>query len=192
MCTLYRIASGPEEIARVFGARDASTEWKAEVYPKYPAPVVRSEDAGRVLETMRWGFPPPPSGRAPVVNVRNLASPFWRGALKDPARRCLVPGNAFTEWEDTGAGKRKRWFGVNDQPLFAFAGLWRPTQEGAVFAFLTTEPNALVAPIHPKAMPVVLLAEDHDAWLGAPLAEAVALAAPYPSQLMTIDAGVSG
>jgi hypothetical protein len=25
-----------------------------------------------------------------------------------------------------------------------------------IFAFLTTEPNAIVAPIHPKAMPVIL------------------------------------
>jgi putative SOS response-associated peptidase YedK len=28
--------------------------------------------------------------------------------------------------------------------------------ENDLFAFLTTEPNAVVAPIHPKAMPVIL------------------------------------
>jgi putative SOS response-associated peptidase YedK len=34
-----------------------------------------------------------------------------------------------------------------------------------VFAFLTTEPNAVVAPIHPKAMPVILTNdEDIDVW----------------------------
>ena len=55
------------------------------------------------------------------------------------------------------------------------AGIWRPwsgdtrlapvegkknrqrvSAELNLFAFLTTEPNAIVAPIHPKAMPVVL------------------------------------
>jgi putative SOS response-associated peptidase YedK len=44
-----------------------------------------------------------------------------------------------------------------------------------------------VAPIHPKAMPLVLLREDHEAWLRAPVEEAVKLAAPYPSQLMALD-----
>jgi putative SOS response-associated peptidase YedK len=32
------------------------------------------------------------------------------------------------------------------------AGVWRPTEEGERFASLTTEPDALVGPIHPKAM----------------------------------------
>ncbi len=55
-----------------------------------------------------------------------------------------------------------------DRPLFAFAGLWAswhgvrgpksaPVQgEHQLFGFLTTEANAIVAPIHPKAMPVIL------------------------------------
>lgn len=74
------------------------------------------------------------------------------------------------------------------QPVFAFAGIWRPLETGGgCFAMLTCEPNALVAAVHPKAMPVILHCEDHQAWLEAPIAEAVALAAPYPSQLMAID-----
>ncbi len=190
MCTLYRIASGPEEIARVFDARATNAEWKPEVYPKYPAPVVRADDGARVVDVMRWGFPPPPNARAPVVNVRNLRSPFWRGALANPARRCLVPANAFTEWEDTGAGKRKRWFHVTDQPLFAFAGVWRPDGDERVFAFLTTEPNELVGAVHPKAMPVVLAAEEQRAWLEAPWAEAEGLVRAYPAGAMGVDQGL--
>ena len=53
----------------------------------------------RVLEAMRWGFPPPAKSRVPVTNVRNLASPFWRSALNRPDRRCLVPVTDFCEWE---------------------------------------------------------------------------------------------
>jgi hypothetical protein len=35
-----------------------------------------------------------------------------------------------------------------------------------LFAFLTTEPNAIIAPIHAKAMPVILTTpEEVDAWL---------------------------
>lgn len=35
-----------------------------------------------------------------------------------------------------------------------------------LYGFLTTEPNAVVGPIHPKAMPVILTtAEERDVWL---------------------------
>jgi putative SOS response-associated peptidase YedK len=51
---------------------------------------------------------------------------------------------------------------------------------------LTCEPNTLVGAVHPKAMPVILHPEDHDRWLAAPLAEALPLAAPFPSQLMAM------
>ena len=36
-----------------------------------------------VVESMRWGFPPPPNaGAYYVTNVRNVASGFWKPWLK--------------------------------------------------------------------------------------------------------------
>ncbi len=38
-----------------------------------------------------------------------------------------------------------------------------------LFAFLTTEANGVVGPIHPKAMPVILTSEDEiETWMSAP------------------------
>jgi len=78
---------------------------------------------------------------------------------------------------------------VPSRPIFGFAGIWRPTDRGNAYGFLTTEPNAIVAPIHPKAMPVILHDDDYDRWLNAPWEELSELVAPYPSQLMTISRG---
>lgn len=192
MCNLYSVRTTLAALMAAFAATleaaDDPPSLDADIYPKALTPVVRAVDGARRAETMRWGFPPPAGARAPVTNVRNLHSPFWRAALATPARRCLVPASRFCEWEGEAGAKRKRWFAVADRLLFAFAGVWRAMDDGPpAFAFLTCEPNPLVAPIHPKSMPVILHPEDHDAWLTAPLARAIELAAPFPSQLMTVD-----
>lgn len=56
-----------------------------------------------------------------------------------------------------------------------------------MFAFLTTDANPLVAPIHPKAMPALLDEGDEEQWLTCSPDDAVALAKPFPSQLMAMD-----
>ncbi|MBK9432467.1 MAG: SOS response-associated peptidase family protein [Sphingomonadales bacterium] len=173
-------------------------ELDEDVWPKREAAVVRDSvaDGGAVADIMRWGVPLSLPGKRAgsvvtkhVTNVRNLDSPFWRGMLTRPEQRCLVPFTRFAE-PKMGAGREEHWFSISDQPLAAFAGVWRYSSphrspraqsrggEGQldltgvstsldtnglaaddqekVFAFLTCEPNPLVAPLHPKAMPVIL------------------------------------
>lgn len=137
---------------------------------------------------MAWGVPLTVQGKREgstvtkrVTNVRNLSSPFWRSMLAKPEQRCLVPFSTFAE-PKPNAGREEVWFTIPSQAVAAFAGVWRASDEGNVFAFLTCEPNPLVKPIHPKAMPVILQTDDYQRWLdGVPAEE---LAIPFPSQLM--------
>jgi putative SOS response-associated peptidase YedK len=91
------------------------------------------------------------------------------------------------------------WFALSDdRPLFAFAGLWRrwigvrgtkakPVDgDHLLYSFLTTEPNTVVAPIHPKAMPVILREHEWETWLRAPAQEALRLQTPLPDDELKI------
>lgn len=197
MCNLYSMTKSREAVAAFTRAmRDTTANQPPlpAIFPDQLAPVVRTGvDGVREMLNMRWGFPPPPSGGRPVTNIRNLNSSFWRSWLA-PAQRCIVPATSFCEYTDT-TPKIAHWFALADErPLFAFAGLWRPWRgvrgkedgEHLLFAFLTTEPNDLVRPIHAQAMPVMLTGGDIDVWLGAPEKEALALARPFPSEAMKI------
>jgi len=53
-----------------------------------------------------------------------------------------------------------------------------------LFSFLACEPNAIVEPIHPKAIPVILSPEEAMTWLTADDAEALKLQKPVPDDAL--------
>src|SRR5271167_1938954 len=167
------------------------------IFPDYAAPIVRNAPNGvRELSTARWGMPSPVfalKGRNSdpgVTNVRNVSSPHWRRWLGVESR-CVVPFTSFSENEVLPDGSRPPvWFVFDEsRPLAFFAGIWtrwtsvRKAKEGEttndLFAFLTTEPNAEVGAIHPRAMPVILTTPaEVETWMTAAPDEALKLQRP--------------
>ena len=213
MCNLYNLRVTRQELWQYYQAnddfrRDIEREELAKDYVSKATPglIVRQVNGQRVLsEPLHWGWPNPRGGDE-VRNVRNYTSRFWKPALENPERRCLVPFTQFQEWTveadpETGK-KRPHWFSIPSRKIGTFAGIWRPSERGDIFTFLTcgysnadrdsdeekeAAASHIVGKIHPKAIPVILHDEDFDRWLTAPVDDALSLACAHPSQLLAID-----
>jgi putative SOS response-associated peptidase YedK len=132
-----------------------------------------------------------------TTNIRNTDSKHWQRWLDVP-HRCVVPFTSFSEFNKATGGDI--WFAFDEtRPLACCAGIWtnwtsvRKVKEGEstndLFGFLTTEPNAEVGAVHPKAMPVILtIPEEIETWMSAPVDEALKIQRPLQNGALKIVA----
>lgn len=195
MCNLYTVRVTAEEVARHFGvANPVKSNAGPESYPGTPGMVVREQDGVRIMQSMTWGFPmvlsfmKPGSKPKPVNNCADIRKPVWKGVAAKPQWRCLIPFTGFAEAEGPDKGKTRTWLGIKGQPIAAWAGLWRMSDEwGAVYTGVMRDANEAIQPIHNR-MPVILNPEDYETWLHGSFDDAFALQERvYPSDAMTID-----
>lgn len=179
------------------------TEWQFpasyNVAPTQLVPVVRMRAGERCGALLRWGLIPffahgvSPSYstiNARMETVRTTASyrePWARG------QRCLIPARGFYEWQlgSDGRSKTPYYIHLNDQDIFAFAGLWERSVrvDGAMIescVLITLPANALLRTIHntQHRMPAILTRESREGWLTGPPDSAWAALAPYPDEHM--------
>ena len=201
MCGRFARRSTQEVLADWFGVELEDMPFFAPTYnaaPQSTQPVVRMDrDTGkRAMALLRWGLVPFWAKDAKfgytTINARaeEVASkPAYREALKK--RRCLVPADAFYEWQRIDA-KTKNPFAIalRSREPYAFAGLWErwsPKEGEALetFTIVTTDPNELMETIHNR-MPVIVEKRDYDRWLepGDAARPPVDLLRPYPAEKM--------
>jgi putative SOS response-associated peptidase YedK len=179
MCGRYASFLPAEAVRALFHTVNEAPEYPAtwNMAPTREAPVVRlhPQTQARHLDLLRWGLVPhwakdPKSVRQPI-NAR--AETLTTSAMfRDPLmrRRCLVPADAFYEWQASDVGKVPYAVARADGQPMVFAGLWEGWRgaDGTVlrsFTIVTTNANAVLRPIHAR-MPVVLEPDDWPAWLG--------------------------
>jgi len=169
------------------------------IAPTQDAAVVRvGGTREREMVPLRWGLIPawakdPTIGNR-MINARaeTLAEkPAFRDAFAE--RRCLVPADGFYEWEKLRDRKQPHYIRVGGGQVFAFAGLWERWWDRAsgerreTFTIVTTEPNALLEPIHNR-MPVIIAPESYGRWLDPENRDPESLAdllVPYPPERMS-------
>jgi putative SOS response-associated peptidase YedK len=182
MCNLYTVRKSAEEVAAHFGVKPPITQINTpdEALPGYPGMVVREDRGERIPQSMVWGWPLRLQGMKleskpkPVNNIADVQKKMWVGFARKPEWRCIIPLTEFAEAEGQKGSKTRTWFSLRDQPVFAWAGLWRHSAEwGAVYSGMMTAANEAIQPVHDR-MPVLLLPEDYDRWLHGSLEDVVA------------------
>jgi putative SOS response-associated peptidase YedK len=178
VCGRYRLSRADrlaEKFESIYGGDTEELKPRYNIAPTQPVAVIRSANSGRVISFMRWGLIPSwaKDGSAAQINARSetlLEKPTFKESVE--RRRCLIPADGFYEWKRAGSSKQPFHFGMRDDSLFAFAGIWdswKPPDGPAVesCAILTTTPNQLLADVHDR-MPVILHPNHYHAWLTAP------------------------
>ncbi len=129
----------------------------------------------RQLDQLVWGLLPhdtddPANALRPIMaRAETVATlPLFASAFR--IRRAIVPMSVYNQRRSVGgAGQRFAISRTDGQPM-AVAGLWESFThpDGTIersYCVVTTEANALIAPIHDRML-VVLEKTDWPAWLG--------------------------
>lgn len=177
MCGRYSLTSPLEAMRQTFAIQGLpNLQARYNIAPTQTAPVIRRHPDGRLLmHEIQWGLIPSwakdGTGGAKLINARSetvAEKPSFRAAFG--RRRCLVPADGFYEWKKPEPKVREPWrITLNDQQIFAFAGLWERWQDAAgvsidSYTIITTDAAPTIADIHHR-MPVILKDVDHAQWL---------------------------
>ena len=184
MCFNTKITSKASELKKRFKAKMVEEEqYEINIqlsgfnYPQ--TPIISNLDKDKI-QLFNWGLIPNSAENEVIrsftlnAKIETLSEkPSFKNSIN---KRCLVIANGFYEWKwhDTkGRNKEKFLVGLENEDLFAFAGIWsswkNPFNNEIVnsYSIVTTEANKLMAEIHniKKRMPVVLSPKNEINWL---------------------------
>lgn len=178
MCGRYTLTVTWEELLRRYLIDPDSVSPfhipRYNIAPSQQVTAIIHDGTRRRIGQLQWGLVPSwakdASMAGKMINARSetLESkpaykiPFYR-------KRCLIPADGFYEWQKNEHGKQPFRIRLRDGGIFSMAGLYDTWvtpdgQKRSTCTVITTEPNALMAPIHNR-MPAILRKEDEALWL---------------------------
>jgi putative SOS response-associated peptidase YedK len=201
MCFHVKQTASPKAMSQRFDAEIASGLLFAPQEHingfSFPLLPVITQQEPSLIQPLSWGLIPSWAKNDEIKKMTlnaKIETLHEKPAFKEVvAQRCLVIANGFYEWQwldHKGKNKIKYEIGLENEALFAFAGLyahWVEPNTGALKStctILTTAANELMANIHnsKKRMPVILHPKDEQLWLNqAPIAD---VAFPYQVPLV--------
>jgi putative SOS response-associated peptidase YedK len=175
MCGRFTLKTPAGEIVSEFNLHGITLDLgpRFNIAPTQDVLVVLRGDEDREARFFRWGLVPfwakdPAIGNR-MINVRAETvqeKPAFRSAFSK--RRCLVVADGFYEWQAGPGGKQPYYIRRHDGRPFGFAGIWEswgPKDDPLrTCAILTTDPNALMRPLHDR-MPVIVPRDAYGPWL---------------------------
>jgi len=177
MCGRFTQQRPTAELARLFDAELLVDEpgGRYNVAPMQKVAVVVQKQEHRALTAYRWGLVPSwakdPKIGSRMINARAetvATSPAFRDSFR--RRRCIVPADAFYEWQRMAGTRQPYAIRRRDGQPLAFAGLWSSWRVAELpeplrtFTIITTTPNELMAELHDR-MPVILPRDAWSLWL---------------------------
>jgi putative SOS response-associated peptidase YedK len=209
MCANY-IPSTRDQLQQFFGVAAPDSEYKAEAFPGYMAPMIRPPRADavqgdRACALGMFGMVPHWADTKLARQTYNArtetvaSKPTYRNAWKH-RQFCVVPLSSFFE-PSYESGKVERWeIADADGAPLGVAGIWEVRQDGGnglpllSFSMLTinADGHPLMQRFHKpddeKRMLIILDASQYDDWLHCPVADAPHFFVRYPAERLVARA----
>lgn len=175
MCGRYAVVTSPEMLRKLFRyIEQPNFPARYNIAPTQPIAVVRMQEGQRHFALVRWGLIPSwvkdPKTMSLIINARGETvreKPAFRAPMR--RRRCLIPADAYYEWQRAGTHKRPFLIRQRSREPMAFAGIWETWtgpngEEMETAAIITTTANQTLRPIHDR-MPVIVPPAAFEVWL---------------------------
>jgi len=201
MCGRFVLLTDLSVIIKSFDIQNVACDYRpgSNISPGQQIAAVLRTDNQNSLVNFHWGLIPSwakdPSIGNRMFNARAetiAEKPSFKNAFQK--RRCLIPADAFYEWQKLGKVKKPLRFSLKSCEPFGLAGLYEtwfsPEQKPVnTCTIITTEPNDLLRPIHDR-MPVILSKDKEEYWMDPENEDQhglLSILKPYPPDEMTMS-----
>jgi putative SOS response-associated peptidase YedK len=170
MCGRFFVENDMDNIIALYGVKEVKNLnfVKGEIFPGSNITVVLN-NKGITIDSFRWGFPVSSLNKE-VINARIETlreKPTFRKAF--PNNRCLIPADAFFEWQTIEKSKIKYRIELKNKQMLSMAGIYnifkdKNNKDYFGVVILTRPANEQMSKLHHR-MPVIIDKEKEDKWL---------------------------